>query len=74
MDQQIEARVAMAMHGVSLSAIGSTMSIVSGYVTNDQLRELAVMVRDIADDVSRLSEIACGSVVDDIIEKSKGFA
>lgn len=73
MDPQIEARIAMAMHGISMATIGTTITTISGYAEPQDLRSLAYMVRDIADDMDKLADIVCGSIADDIIEKSKGF-
>ena len=73
MDPEMEARIAMGLQGISLSAIGSTLTVISGRATPNQLRELSYFVRDIADDLSRLSATICGNVADEIIEKSKGF-
>lgn len=67
------ARIAMGMHGISLSTIGATMTTVSGVANPDQLRMLSDMVRDVSSDLVKLSDILCGGVADEIIEKSKGF-
>lgn len=72
-DEHTEARIAMGIHGVSLAAMGSTMTVVAGRASAEELRELSYFVRDIADDLTRLSGVLCGNVADEIIEKSKGF-